>query len=932
MDKTLDVQVKGCLYTRFLKTLIAKIREQVPDTGKNLIQAAIKSYTLFDRFEGMIEAVVPVISSGLIKCGVESVDDDIQEEIFEYIHQQYPVYEGWERNEVENVSSLLTDIYRAIVADSTELTAIFSIENPLFPASLDLKGDRHRGGKTVALLEYDHNKKVLYKPRSLNVDKHFGDLLDFFQKGTGVQFRSPKVLTRAHYGWEEFISQASCSEESEVEQYHVRVGGLLAILYMLNASDFHYENIICCGPFPVLIDIEAALAPYFSLDGTVRKWLMEDNVLSTGLLPTKFVIKGEGDDKNFDVSGLSDVEGQESILPQKKIEYLENGDVVITHENGHLQHANNVVMLGAKKIDSADYASFIVKGFELVYRYTLEHKEDVGKVLDLFRGDDVRVLFRDTVAYSHLLREANNASFLHDEKEIRKFIHHGLNLATEESEILEAVAEHEEQDLMNRDFPLFSTKTDSKNLWYSDSSYMADFFLETGLERVEQKLRYMNEKDCNIQSWLIQTSLSFKKNVAKPGKTGISPDSFEKDSTEDLLKKVALKVFDFVKEHIVTLDNGGANWICLNAGNYSNTEFFIGEPALDLFSGMPGEILYLAYLGELLDNPEAKQLFAKAYTTIQEKIEDEKKTLTGTGLYTGWGGVIYMNTCLYRLTRDESYLTSNRSLLRDIDFDSITAKDTGLGMVNGSAGFICALVDYYKASSDKLGLERAIKAADYLMSCDNLVKEGDGIGWRITSSRPLAGLSHGAAGFALAFLRLYEITKDVKYKEIMHKIISYENSLYSEEHNNWKDLREHIIREKDDDIYPVGWAHGAGGVGLVRLEMLRAGIDDPTIRKDYHRALKKVAEQGFSYCMGLNVGSFGNIELLHQSSLYFQSNESLKESYEKLVRKLAALVLTDNYTLSYPVRSLGLMAGVTGIGYESLRLLAPKAVRSVLVL
>ena len=84
--------------------------------------------------------------------------------------------------------------------------------------------------------------------------------------------------------------------------------------------------------------------------------------------------------------------------------------------------------------------------------------------------------------------------------------------------------------------------------------------------------------------------------------------------------------------------------------------------------------------------------------------------------------------------------------------------------------------------------------------------------------------------------------------------------------------------------------------------------------------------------MGLNVGSFGNIELLHQSSLYFQSNESLKESYEKLVRKLAALVLTDNYTLSYPVRSLGLMAGVTGIGYESLRLLAPKAVRSVLVL
>ena len=40
-----------------------------------------------------------------------------------------------------------------------------------------------------------------------------------------------------------------------MKRFYERQGGYLALLYMLQATDFHHENLIAAGEHPVLLDL-----------------------------------------------------------------------------------------------------------------------------------------------------------------------------------------------------------------------------------------------------------------------------------------------------------------------------------------------------------------------------------------------------------------------------------------------------------------------------------------------------------------------------------------------------------------------------------------------------------------------------------------------------------------------------------------------------
>lgn len=123
-------------------------------------------------------------------------------------------------------------------------------------------GDRHRGGKSVAIVTFSNKSTIIYKPRNLSIDKHFGELINYINKSLNIDLISPQVILREDYGWAEYIDYKECNSEIEVQQYYFRIGCLLSILYTLEATDFHYENIVCNGAFPVLIDLESFFSPY----------------------------------------------------------------------------------------------------------------------------------------------------------------------------------------------------------------------------------------------------------------------------------------------------------------------------------------------------------------------------------------------------------------------------------------------------------------------------------------------------------------------------------------------------------------------------------------------------------------------------------------------------------------------------------------------
>ncbi|HTQ80244.1 MAG TPA: DUF4135 domain-containing protein, partial [Thermoanaerobaculia bacterium] len=127
-------------------------------------------------------------------------------------------------------------------------------------------GDSHNRGRSVQLLTFSSGLKVLYKPRSLAIDQRFAEILHWLKDRGSEEIRVPKTLDRGEYGWSEFVSPQPCKEPRELERFFLRQGALLAVLHALRAIDFHSENLIAAGEFPVPVDLELLFCGEFAED------------------------------------------------------------------------------------------------------------------------------------------------------------------------------------------------------------------------------------------------------------------------------------------------------------------------------------------------------------------------------------------------------------------------------------------------------------------------------------------------------------------------------------------------------------------------------------------------------------------------------------------------------------------------------------------
>ena len=122
-------------------------------------------------------------------------------------------------------------------------------------------GDPNRRGQTVMTARLTSGFQVVYKPRSLAVDVHFHDLLAWLNaRGASPPFRILKIIYRGSYGWEESIEPEGCTSPAEIQIFYERQAAFLALLYALEATDFHFEN-LGAGEHPVLLDLEALFHP-----------------------------------------------------------------------------------------------------------------------------------------------------------------------------------------------------------------------------------------------------------------------------------------------------------------------------------------------------------------------------------------------------------------------------------------------------------------------------------------------------------------------------------------------------------------------------------------------------------------------------------------------------------------------------------------------
>ncbi|HLK44413.1 MAG TPA: DUF4135 domain-containing protein, partial [Acidimicrobiales bacterium] len=120
-------------------------------------------------------------------------------------------------------------------------------------------GDRHHGGRSVALLRFESGLRVVYKPKDLTVAAATMDLFAVLNAGSDVLLPTRVVICADGYGWEEHVEAAPVATPGAFETYYRRLGALTRVFQHLGARDLWADNLVAVGDEPHFVDLECVL-------------------------------------------------------------------------------------------------------------------------------------------------------------------------------------------------------------------------------------------------------------------------------------------------------------------------------------------------------------------------------------------------------------------------------------------------------------------------------------------------------------------------------------------------------------------------------------------------------------------------------------------------------------------------------------------------
>jgi type 2 lantibiotic biosynthesis protein LanM len=793
----------------------------------------------------------------------------------------------------------------------------------------------------VLIATFASGFKLVYKPRGMAVDVHFQSLLEWLNgRGARPGFRTLTVLDRGSYGWVEFANAASCQTDGEVRRFYERLGGYLAILYALEATDFHYENLIAAGEHPVLLDLEAFFHPRLGeLDAPQRdngaSTAIYDSVLSVGLLPQRIHIQATAD--SIDLSGIGRSDGE--LTPHRVPHWESAGtdEMRYARRRVELTEGKNRPVLNGAAIDVLDYAESIAAGFTDTYQRLCEHRAGLlaadGPVA-AFAADQVRVVLRPTWTYGLLLNESFHPDVLHDALD-RDRLFDRLWVDTSDG-CYQRVIASELEDLQNADIPMFTARPDSCDLWTSSGRRIAGFFREPGMALVRRRIERLGDDDLQRQLWFLRASLAAMSAGSDQMPPVIRRSSHERPEerieadTERLL--AGAQAVGNRLEGLALRDGDGVSWLglTLTSANYW-CPVALGA---NLYHGLAGVALFLGYLGGITGQERYTALAEGAMRTARRQVEHALKHVTTIGAFEGWGGSIYALTHLGALWKQPELWAEAERIVGHLP--DLIEQDERLDIIGGAAGCIGGLVSLYRCTRSEHALAAAIQCGERLLASSRNMEQG--IGWVTSadSTPPLTGFSHGAAGVAWALLEAGALSGQERFRRAAQDAMAYERGLFSAERGNWPDLRPPQTPGQEpraeQNRFMTAWCHGASGIGLARLHALQH-LEDPEIRHEIDIALKTTLVQGFGGTHCLCHGDLGNLELVLQAASAL-SDHPCRAHIRELCSGVLQSIAKYGWLCAVPlqVETPGLMLGLAGIGYGLLRQAVPTRVPSVLLL
>ncbi|MFJ9445998.1 type 2 lanthipeptide synthetase LanM family protein [Kitasatospora sp. NPDC101235] len=813
-------------------------------------------------------------------------------------------------------------------------------------------GDSHEASRSVGLLRFASGVRLVYKPRPLAIHEHFNEVVGWFNAALpGLGLRTIGVLDRGGHGWTEFVEPAACADQAAAERFYHRQGALLALLYALAATDFHFENVIAVGDQPVAVDLESVLhADVLRLtgsplvDGDPAQRMLGQSVQRVGLLPLLLV--GEGG-VALDVGGMGADKG--AVLPFKSVAWEGRGtdEMRLARVRQTFAGSQNRPTLDGRDLDPASHLDALRAGFRAGYRAIADGREELlaaGGPLDRFADDTARTIVRATRTYAQLLSESTHPDATRDALDRDRLL--GLLFAQSvDNPAHWPLLREEAEDLWAGDVPLFRSTVGSRDLRTHRGTVLPAVLPESGLERARRIVSGLGERDLATQDWIITAAFAARAVEQWPsgapgassatGRPSVGSGAAGGDgSVADRALRQARLVADRLADS-AWRDGERVGWLGLDL---ARDQWRVVGLRDDLYNGYPGIALFFAQLARVTGDDTYATWARRVLVPFPAHLARRHGSGRTWGAFNGLAGLAYALDCAAELLGERAIAAPVPELLAAAG--RAAGADEQLDVIGGAAGGLAvaeALVSRYGSVAEHL----AASCAAVLLRQAETQPDGlpGAVAWRtpMAAGRPLLGMSHGAGGIGWALLRHAARTGAAAALCTGRSALAYENAGFDDSIGNWPDLREQVPRpwQPARDSRAVrhmhAWCHGAPGIGLLRAGLpaeLRTPEDDHALR----RAVRSAAAAGGVGNDSLCHGDLGNLELFAAAA-----GAGITEAGAAHRRAGAAIVgriEERGPVCGTPggIATPGLMAGLAGIGHGLLRIAAPELVAPVLLL
>ena len=845
---------------------------------------------------------------------------------------KYPVLARLLATRTLQTIEIIIEIADRLESDAKEISERLLIGRSLTKVSRIELGlsDPHLNGRSVTILEFANGAKIVYKPRSLDIDVAYSKLIEWWNSiEPNISLKCAAVISRKDYGWAETIAASDCRDSEEVAKYYERQGAHAAIFHFLHSSDFHGDNFIAAGGIPVPIDLECILTstqaqkPLSTLD--VPAEFRPPSLIGTGMLPMwKPGKEGQVCSVNCGIAGQASRPTTETVAVWKGLET--DGLTLVFEQRSVLKDTSPCLpRLNGNATGPENFLDELNHGFTIAYNAMISHRElllDKEGPLRHLRGVRTRALLRTTSEYAFLLAWSTSPDHLtsgaaHD-LSFELLATYGAACGNS-LEIIKV----EKRQLWQRDIPVFFGISDENRI-FDDAGESIDFeLLSTSFQQMESSLAAASIDSLDWQRQILSASIRMACDSAVEITRGN-----EAKTTEDRILAEAIRLGECLSK-LAIRSARGATWLTLETEPHDPRALAMDYVRDGLYSGSAGIALFLANLSVQSQQTKFADLarqaldFAMArdcWTLDRWPAYRDRVNAFGSSYST-----VYSLAECGRILGDETLL---RRAVICAERQNSTPQVDDLDFINGAAGALCVLLHLYGLTKQTSLLERATHLAECIGGSARL----DG-GWKLAShNRPLLGLGHGQVGIAMALTRWASVSGDARWRDAIDDSLAYEARCFNSTQRDWPNLQS----QEMDPQFLVGWCGGAPGHGLARLELLKHGGSRQQVTNlEVESAIASATRQTGLGPENLCCGKPGTLWFLSEAGRQLNRPELCKWAYDQ-----ALLFIGDRYERGgWHLRPITerdtlptLMGGIAGIGLSLLQVRTPGEVSRIVTL